>query len=143
MGFFHTKRELEAYIAWGWDTLENDLAHIEESTTQHLNHEQQKLDNDTMSMEDKFGSEPWFSETMETIAQTSWEQFGPPQRLPCTWGGDNCCTSATPCGQDEGDCDSDADCRAGLICGTDNCPVKEGLEWDSTDDCCYQGQGPN
>ena len=34
----------------------------------------------------------------------------------------------------EGDCDSDADCEAGLVCGQDNC---RGDGFDDTDDCCY------
>ena len=57
---------------------------------------------------------------------------------PCT-GGDNCCTSSKPCGVNEGDCDNDDDCMAGLKCGFNNCPIKLGLAWDSTDDCCYRG----
>jgi hypothetical protein len=41
-----------------------------------------------------------------------------------------------------GDCDSDADCKSGLKCGTDNCgKCEEGQtcgEWQWNDDCCYQ-----
>merc|ERR1712150_77841 len=33
----------------------------------------------------------------------------------------------------EGDCDTDEDCKEGLICGKDNC---NGSSFDSTDDCC-------
>ena len=44
------------------------------------------------------------------------------------------CSSSYPCGEDQGDCDSDSQCNAGLICGTDNCPSH--LEFDSTVDCC-------
>ena len=55
--------------------------------------------------------------------------------LGCT-GGDSCCTPQNKCTENEGDCDSDADCKEGLVCGTDNCPVKSGLQWDEADDCC-------
>ena len=51
-------------------------------------------------------------------------------------GGDTCCTPENKCGQDQGDCDTDADCKGELICGTDNCSKKTGFAWDDTDDCC-------
>ena len=55
----------------------------------------------------------------------------------CT-GGDSCCTNDNKCGEAEGDCDSDSDCLDGLKCGYDNCqPAWTGMEWDETDDCCY------
>ena len=57
----------------------------------------------------------------------------------CT-GGNSCCTSNNRCGEDEGDCDFDADCKDGLACGTHNCKNKSGKEWDNTDDCCYAGK---
>ena len=57
--------------------------------------------------------------------------------LVCT-GGDECCTSSNLCDINEGDCDSDDDCMEGLKCGTHNCLIKTGLQWDSTDDCCYK-----
>merc|ERR1711970_1695775 len=50
----------------------------------------------------------------------------------CT-GGDSCCAKDEVCGLGEGDCDTDADCSQGLICGKDNC---QGTGFDSTDDCC-------
>ena len=53
-------------------------------------------------------------------------------------GGDTCCTSLNRCDIDQGDCDSDSDCKLGLKCGKDNCPMKSGHQWDSTDDCCYK-----
>ena len=47
------------------------------------------------------------------------------------------CTPSNLCGQNEGDCDVDEDCIAGLVCGVDNCfGVKEfDIEGDA-DDCC-------
>ena len=33
----------------------------------------------------------------------------------------SCCTSANPCGLNQGDCDSDDECSGDLKCGTDNC----------------------
>ena len=48
-------------------------------------------------------------------------------------GGDSCCTESQPCGRNEGDCDSDRDCRGRLQCGIDNC---RGRRFDDTDDCC-------
>ena len=45
----------------------------------------------------------------------------------------SCCTSSSPCKEDEGDCDSDSDCESGLVCGTDNCP--SGFP-SSAYDCC-------
>ena len=55
----------------------------------------------------------------------------------CT-GGETCCTPTNPCDVDEGDCDSDSDCKAGLKCGSRNCKTKSGLQWDVKDDCCYE-----
>jgi len=56
----------------------------------------------------------------------------------CCWdkcdGGDSCCTEEYPCGEDEGDCDSDSDCAGDLICGKDNCP--RGTTFEDGDDCC-------
>jgi hypothetical protein len=52
-------------------------------------------------------------------------------------GGDSCCTPDNKCEEDEGDCDADTDCVEGLKCGNRNCIQKSGLQWDSTDDCCY------
>ena len=47
------------------------------------------------------------------------------------------CTPSNLCGQNEGDCDVDEDCNAGLVCGVDNCfGVREfDIEGDA-DDCC-------
>ena len=39
-------------------------------------------------------------------------------RSPFDW---NCCTTGSQCGVAEGDCDTDADCKTGLVCGKNNC----------------------
>merc|ERR1712086_227471 len=52
-------------------------------------------------------------------------------------GGNSCCSSRSPCGLGEGDCDSDSECTGDLICAkgyTVGC--KKGANWDSSDDCC-------
>ena len=52
----------------------------------------------------------------------------------------SCCNSLTEkCGENEGDCDSDAHCKAGLACGTDNCPA--GGNFPPEADCCYKVTG--
>ena len=53
-------------------------------------------------------------------------------------GANSCCTEDNPCDEGEGDCDSDADCKSGLVCGQDNCV---GSSFDSTDDCCTIKKG--
>ena len=50
----------------------------------------------------------------------------------------SCCTSSSPCKEDEGDCDIDSHCEGGLVCGTDNCP--SGFP-DSSYDCCEKPSG--
>jgi len=53
-------------------------------------------------------------------------------------GDDNdwsCCTSASPCAAGEGDCDSNADCQAGLVCGINNCQATN-ANADPNADCC-------
>ena len=47
------------------------------------------------------------------------------------------------CGENEGDCNSDSDCKEGLSCGSNNCPstnsiLNQTTFWDAEDDCCYQ-----
>ena len=63
-----------------------------------------------------------------------------PTKVICT-GGDSCCTAEYPCGEGQGDCDSDSQCKEGLKCGTDNCQECLGgvdcSEFESGDDCCY------
>merc|ERR1719312_53749 len=41
----------------------------------------------------------------------------------CAGGNDawSCCSQSNQCGLGGGDCDTDADCKSGLMCGTDNC----------------------
>ena len=55
-------------------------------------------------------------------------------------GEENCCSEAKPCGEMEGDCNSDKDCLIGLKCGENNCNENSG-NWESTDDCCYKPKG--
>ena len=50
----------------------------------------------------------------------------------CRGENEGCCTPETPCGEGEGDCDSDADCLLPYVCGRDNCPE----EYGPGDDCC-------
>jgi len=57
------------------------------------------------------------------------------------FGGDSCCTPSRRCGLGEGDCDSNSDCRRGLVCGHDNCRVNGADHFDATDDCCVQAFG--
>ena len=52
---------------------------------------------------------------------------------PSCNGGNDCCTSSNQCGINEGDCDSDNECKVNLVCGRNNCV---GDTFDSTDDCC-------
>ena len=52
----------------------------------------------------------------------------------------SCCNFLTEkCGENEGDCDSDADCKTGLACGIDNCP--SGGNFHPEADCCYKVSG--
>ena len=53
-----------------------------------------------------------------------------------TLGDEDFCTSVTPCGGNEGDCDLHDECQDGLFCGSNNCPTS--LDFDSEVDCCYQ-----
>ena len=57
-----------------------------------------------------------------------------------TIAGTSCCTSSNPCGEGEGDCDSDEDCKDGLKCGQgsghdNNCDNT--LVFPADYDCCY------
>ena len=53
-----------------------------------------------------------------------------------TIGDEHFCTNGIPCGEDEGDCDSNTECQAGLTCGSNNCP--DSLGFDIEIDCCYE-----
>ena len=55
-------------------------------------------------------------------------------------GDENFCSSGSPCGEDEGDCNSNDECQAGLDCGSDNCPAS--LGFDSEIDCCFFNDNP-
>ena len=51
-------------------------------------------------------------------------------------GDEHFCTTANPCGQEEGDCDFHEECQGNLTCGSVNCPASLGFDLDT--DCCYQ-----
>ena len=57
-----------------------------------------------------------------------------------TLGDEHFCASGIPCGEDEGDCDSNDECQNGLVCGSNNCPAS--LGFDSEVDCCYPNSCP-
>ena len=51
---------------------------------------------------------------------------------------DSCCRTWNPCGENEGDCDSDADCHDGLVCGINNCRnILAHQKYEPTHDCCH------
>ena len=52
-----------------------------------------------------------------------------------TIGDENFCTYITPCGTDEGDCDTHDECQDDLFCGSNNC--LDYLGFHSDFDCCY------
>ena len=49
-------------------------------------------------------------------------------------GDPNFCTVDSPCGLNQGDCDSNNECQNNLFCGTNNCP--ESLGFEAEIDCC-------
>jgi len=59
-----------------------------------------------------------------------WETCGLPR---CHEPVSGYCSVSAPCGEGQGDCNYNAQCKGSLICGTDNC---DGA-YASTDDCCY------
>ena len=63
--------------------------------------------------------------------------------LGCTatdpYSGSCCNFLPEKCGENEGECDSDADCKAGLSCGIDNCPAWGNFHHDA--DCCFNVTG--
>ena len=50
-------------------------------------------------------------------------------------GYEDFCTIDEPCEVDEGDCDSDNECKNHLFCGSNNCPDSLGF-YSSSIDCC-------
>ena len=55
--------------------------------------------------------------------------------IQCT-GCDNvwsCCSSASPCNDEQGDCDTNDDCIGDLVCGISNCI---GSKYPPNVDCC-------
>ena len=58
-------------------------------------------------------------------------------RSGCDWSGLkkwSCCSITNLCGENEGDCDSDAHCLNDLKCGTENCV---GPHFNPLADCCF------
>ena len=49
-------------------------------------------------------------------------------------GAEDFCTTDEPCKVDEGDCDSNEECKSHLFCGSNNCP--DSLGFSSSVDCC-------
>ena len=50
-------------------------------------------------------------------------------------GSSSCCgVDGYLCDVQEGDCDTDADCKPGLVCGSNNCPMRYGF----LKDCCKE-----
>ena len=51
----------------------------------------------------------------------------------------DCCSSTYQCGENEGDCDDDSQCKPGLVCGEDNCnSIDSRFAGDA--DCCVKGK---
>ena len=50
---------------------------------------------------------------------------------------EHCCTTDKPCQLNQGDCDHDAECEEGLVCGSDNCGNE--FSWTSADCCTKPG----
>ena len=53
-------------------------------------------------------------------------------------GDEHFCTPAIPCGEGEGDCDSNSECQSNHFCGSNNCLAS--LGFDSEIDCCSSTQ---
>ena len=65
-------------------------------------------------------------------------------------GGKEFCTNGSPCGHNQGDCDSHDECQDGLECGVSNCPESIGsTNVDCCQECCqkikvaYSTENPN
>ena len=59
-------------------------------------------------------------------------------------GNDDYCQPYLKCGLGEGDCDTDNDCRKGLMCvQSENAKPDQkckGGQYDASDDCCQRGK---
>jgi len=53
----------------------------------------------------------------------------------------SCCSPSKPCAFSHGDCDKDSDCRAGLVCGDNNCKDFHNEAGDKDDCCTYAENG--
>ena len=66
------------------------------------------------------------------------DSFGFDTHTDCCYdaniGSEDFCSTDEPCELDEGDCDSDDECKSHLFCGSDNCPTL--LGFSSSIDCC-------
>ena len=51
------------------------------------------------------------------------------------------CSKDAPCGEREGDCDADDQCKAGLKCGIDNCQAFHD-DAHRLADCCVKKEAP-
>ena len=58
-------------------------------------------------------------------------------------GEEHFCASGIPCGENEGDCDSNSECQSNHFCGSNNC--LDSLGFDAKIDCCIctQIMSPN
>merc|ERR1719376_1177632 len=59
-----------------------------------------------------------------------------PTAVSACLGGDSCCSPTSPCGEGQGDCDTNNDCLGELVCVNDGCDRTTFPSFDSTDDCC-------
>ena len=50
---------------------------------------------------------------------------------------DGACTLSNKCGEGQGDCDTDSECKDGLICVRNSCAGQAGENGDGSD-CCYK-----
>ena len=70
------------------------------------------------------------------------EAFGFDTEVDCCYkpilGDEHFCSSVNPCGEHEGDCDSNSECQSNNFCGYNNCPASLGV--DSEIDCCSNTQ---
>ena len=62
----------------------------------------------------------------------------------CDWSGIgdkntwSCCSIENPCDENDGDCDSSAECKGELLCGLNNCnDINNATHFDGSADCCF------